>query len=451
MIHKFEVNDIKMVLDVNSGAVHVIDDMIWDLLDYGPEFELDKVFSSLSHKYDKKDLTEGIDELRQLIKEDMLYSEWGDTIPYVAGPPVVKAMCLHAAHDCNLRCGYCFASTGSFNGERGMLDFETGRNALDFLISHSGNRKNLEVDFFGGEPLMNFDVVKQVVSYGRELEKRTGKTFKFTVTTNGVLLNDEIIDYINKEFVNVVISIDGRPQIHDAMRKTLNGKGSYEAIIDKAQKLAELRNQNDYYVRGTFTKHNLDFDQDVLHLADCGFKQISIEPVVAPEEEDYSIREEDLPRIFKSYDNLTKEYINRRRKGQGFNFFHFQVDLNQGPCAAKRALGCGAGNEYVAVASQGDIYPCHQFVGEKNFKMGNVNEGTFDTDMQLKFRGNNVFTKEDCSKCWAKFYCSGGCVANSYHFTGGIKKPYKLGCEMEKKRLECALAIKALEMLDSID
>jgi len=448
MIHKFEYKGIRLVLDVNSGAVHIIDELIWDLLDYGPQFSWKEIQKKLGGKYSLNSLKEGLSEINQLIEADMLYTCWNpEDKPVMQGEPVIKAMCLHAAHDCNLRCSYCFASTGDFKGERGLLDLETGKKALEFLIKHSGHRKNLEVDFFGGEPLMNFKVVKQLVEYGQELEKKHNKQFRFTITTNGLLLDDEILDYINKEFVNVVISIDGRPEVHDHLRKTRAGTGSYDHIVPKAIKLADTRGQTDYYVRGTFTKHNKDFDRDVLHLADLGFKQISIEPVVAAEDEEYHLSTDDLPEINQAYDRLAEAYIERRKQGRGFYFFHFMVDLEQGPCAAKRTSGCGVGTEYVAVTPNGDIYPCHQFVGNEAFKMGNVSDGSFDYEMQQTFRRSNVFTKEKCVSCWARFYCSGGCAANAYNFSGDINKPYELGCEMEKKRLECALAIKALEFL----
>lgn len=448
MIHKFELNGVRLVLDVNSGAVHIIDELIWDLLDYGPEFIWEVVEKDLTGKYDIKSLKEGIFELRQLMESDMLYTTWDEEDkPIMQGEPVIKAMCLHAAHDCNLRCSYCFASTGDFKGERGLLDLETGKKALEFIVEHSGHRRNLEVDFFGGEPMMNFSVVKQLVQYGRELEKPNNKKFRFTITTNGMLLNDEAMEFINKEFVNVVISLDGRREVHDRMRKTRNGAGSYEHIAPKAVKLAESRNQEDYYVRGTFTKYNKDFDKDVLHLADLGFRQISIEPVVAADEEDYHLSFEDLPEINDSYERLMQAYLDRKKEGRGFNFFHFMIDLEQGPCAAKRVTGCGAGNEYIAVTPKGDIYPCHQFVGDEAFRMGSVLDGSFDKKMQQVFRSSNVFSKEKCMSCWAKFYCSGGCAANAQHFSGDINQPYELGCEMEKKRLECALALKALDLL----
>ena len=450
MIHKFKVNDVRLVLDVHSGAVHIIDELIWDLLDYGPEFIWEDINNELNGKHETQDLKEGVSELRALMEAEMLYTPWNEEDkPVMQGEPVIKAMCLHAAHDCNLRCSYCFASTGDFKGERGLLDLETGKRALEFLVKNSGHRRNLEVDFFGGEPMMNFPVVKQLVKYGRKLEKQYNKQFRFTITTNGLLLDDEALEYINKEFVNVVISLDGRPEVHDKLRVTRSGTGSYEYIAPKAVKLAESRNQKDYYVRGTFTKYNKDFDKDVLHLADMGFKQISVEPVVAPDEEEYHLSTEDLPEINESYERLMQAYLDRKNDGKGFNFFHFMVDLKQGPCAAKRTAGCGAGNEYIAVTPTGDIYPCHQFVGDDTFKMGSVLDSSFDDGLQQTFRSSNVFTKEKCSSCWAKFYCSGGCAANAQHSSGNINEPYELGCEMEKKRLECALALKALEFLES--
>ncbi|MBE3102334.1 MAG: thioether cross-link-forming SCIFF peptide maturase [Firmicutes bacterium] len=445
MIHKFAVSGVRMVLDVNSGAVHVIDELVWDLLSYGPDFVWEDIHSELGNKYPTNELKDAIFEINELTNEGMLFSAWDGDMPIMAGEPVIKAMCLHAAHDCNLRCEYCFASTGDFKGERALLDLETGKKALEFLVKNSGNRRNLEVDFFGGEPLMNFEVVKELVTYGRELEVLNNKKFKFTVTTNGLLLDEETIEYINREFVNVVVSIDGRPEVHDNMRRTCNDKGSYNLIVPNALKLANERNQTGYYVRGTYTAYNKDFDKDVIHLADLGFEQISIEPVVAQEDEAYHLSEADLPEIFSAYDRLMQVFMDRRKAGKGFNFFHFQIDLNQGPCAAKRSTGCGAGNEYIAVTPTGDIYPCHQFVGDESYKLGSVMDGSFNKDMQHTFKGTNVFTKEKCSSCWAKFYCSGGCAANAYHFSGSIGEPYELGCEMEKKRLECALAIKAIE------
>ena len=356
---------------------------------------------------------------------------------------VVKALCLHIAHDCNLACRYCFAEEGEYHGRRALMSYETGKQALDFLIANSGNRRNLEVDFFGGEPLMNWQVVKDLVKYGREQEKIHNKNFRFTLTTNGVLLNDEIMEFANKEMANVVLSIDGRKEVHDYMRPFRKGKGSYDLIVPKFQKFAESRNQEKYYVRGTFTHNNLDFSKDVLHLADLGFKQISVEPVVSLPEEPYAIKEEDIPVICAEYDKLAAEMVKRHREGNDFNFFHFMIDLTGGPCVYKRLSGCGSGTEYLAVTPWGDLYPCHQFVGEEGFLLGNVFEGIKNTDLVDEFKCCNVYAKEKCRNCFARFYCSGGCAANSYKFHGSINDAYDIGCELQKKRIECAIMIKA--------
>ena len=371
---------------------------------------------------------------------------------YICGfkdrPTVVKALCLHIAHDCNLACRYCFAEEGEYKGRRALMSAEVGKKALDFLVENSGNRRNLEVDFFGGEPLMNFDVVKEIVAYGRDLEKTHDKKFRFTLTTNGVLLNDDIMEFANKEMDNVVLSVDGRKEVHDFMRPFRNGKGSYDFIIDKFKKFADSRNQQKYYVRGTFTHHNLDFSKDVMHLADEGFEQISVEPVVAPDTADYAIKEEDLPKIMEEYDLLAKEMIKREKEGKGFTFFHFMIDLTGGPCVAKRLSGCGSGTEYLAVTPWGDLYPCHQFVGEEDFLMGNVFEGIKKDEIVKEFKACNVYSKEECKKCFARFYCSGGCSANSYNFNGTINGTYEIGCKLERKRVECALMVKAALALE---
>ena len=356
---------------------------------------------------------------------------------------VVKALCLHIAHDCNLACKYCFAEEGEYHGRRALMSFEVGKKALDFLIENSGNRRNLEVDFFGGEPLMNWEVVKQLVEYGRSKEKEHNKNFRFTLTTNGVLLNDEIMEFLNKEMSNVVLSLDGRKEVNDMMRPFRNGKGSYDMIVPKFQKFAQKRGQKDYYIRGTFTRNNLDFSKDVIEFADLGFKQMSIEPVVASEEESYAIQKEDIPQICEEYDKLAKEYIKRKKEGRGFELFHFMIDLEQGPCVAKRLSGCGSGTEYLAVTPWGDLYPCHQFVGEEEFLLGNVEEGITNTNMRDEFKLCNVYAKEKCKDCFARFYCSGGCAANSYKFHHSITDAYDIGCELERKRVECAIMIKA--------
>ena len=387
-----------------------------------------------------------MDEILLLAQEGQLYTEdiYENYIDsFKNRETVVKALCLHIAHDCNLACRYCFAEEGEYHGRRAIMSYEVGKKALDFLVANSGNRTNLEVDFFGGEPLMNWEVVKQLVAYGRSLEEEHHKKFRFTITTNGVLLNDEILEFVNKEMGNMVLSIDGRKEVHDRMRPHRGGQGSYDEIVPKFKKAAESRGQMNYYVRGTYTHYNTDFAKDVLHLADLGFKQISVEPVVAPETEDYAIREEDLPQLFEQYERLAELMIKRRKEGNGFNFFHFMIDLEGGPCVAKRLSGCGSGTEYLAVTPWGDLYPCHQFVGNEDFLMGNVDEGVLRTDIRDEFKQCNVYAKEKCKDCFAKFYCSGGCAANSYNFTGNVNGSYDIGCELQKKRIECAIMIKA--------
>ncbi|SHH14161.1 thioether cross-link-forming SCIFF peptide maturase [Tepidibacter thalassicus] len=453
MIHKFSLNGINIVVDVNSGAVHVVDNEAYDLLDYYKEKSIDEIIDILKDKYSKEKIIEAYNEMKELEKEELLYSddEYEHHPSFVNRKPVVKALCLHVAHDCNLKCKYCFASQGDFGGERKLMSYEVGKKALDFLIENSGNRRNLEVDFFGGEPLMNWDVVKKLVEYGNERAKEKNKNFRFTITTNGVLLDDEKIEYINKNMHNVVLSLDGRKKVHDDMRPTLNNKGSYDLIVPKFKKLVENRSKDKYYyVRGTFTRENLDFSKDVLHFADLGFDITSVEPVVDSEDNPYALREEDIPKIFEEYEKLAVEYVNRKLRGDKFTFFHFSIDLNQGPCVIKRLTGCGAGSEYMAVTPEGDLYPCHQFVGNEDFKLGNLFDENLviSRDLQLKFQNAHVYAKEECRKCWAKFYCSGGCHANAYNFNNDILKPYELGCQMQKKRIECALMIKAKLMLE---
>lgn len=449
MIHTFKAVGQPMLLDVGSGAVHAIDEMAYDVLQMWNDTEPEEIKRRLSSRYSAEELDEVIGELKQLEEIGALNApDDYDDVKQLQEPGVVKAMCLHAAHDCNLRCKYCFAATGDFAmGKRMLLPYEVGKKALDWLVQHSGKRRNLEVDFFGGEPLMNFEVVKQLVAYGRSLEEPYNKHFKFTITTNCVLMNDEIIDFINKEMSNVVISIDGRPEVHNRMRPTANGKGSLDIILEKALKFAKARGDKEYYVRGTFTKYNRDFGNDVLYLADQGFEQLSVEPVVTDPSCEYALTEEDIPEIEAEYERLGQIYMDRRANGKWFNFFHFMVDLEGGPCLRKRLTGCGAGNEYVAVTPEGDIYPCHQFVGRKQYRMGSVLDDSFDREMQKKFAANNVLSKEKCRDCWARFYCSGGCLANADAFNHDITKPFDTECQMERKRLECAMAIYAKERM----
>ena len=447
MIHQYKNNGYNMVLDVNSGSVHVVDDVTYDvlsLLDQGKQEE--EIQEALKDRYPAQEIHDAAQECQELKEAGMLFTDdvyEGAIEMFAERPTVVKALCLHIAHDCNLACRYCFAEEGEYHGRRALMSKENRKKALDFLIANSGSRRNLEVDFFGGEPLMNWQVVKDLVAYGREQEKIHNKNFRFTLTTNGVLLDDEVMEFCNKEMGNVVLSIDGRKEVHDFMRPFRKGAGSYDLIVPKFQKFAESRNQDNYYVRGTFTHYNLDFAADVLHLADLGFKQISVEPVVAPPTEDYAIREEDLPKILDQYDKLAVEYIKRKKEGRGFNFFHFMIDLNAGPCVAKRLSGCGSGTEYLAVTPWGDLYPCHQFVGQENFLLGNVDTGITNTPVRDEFKLCNVYAKEKCRDCFARFYCSGGCAANSYNFHGTITDAYDIGCAMQKKRIECAIMIKA--------
>ena len=454
MIHCYQSNGYSIVMDVNSGAVHVVDDLVYQLVplleplvkEKKDKGEILDFVKAQQLPYTEEETAEAVDEILLLAQEGQLYTEdiYENYIDsFKNRETVVKALCLHIAHDCNLACRYCFAEEGEYHGRRAIMSYEVGKKALDFLVANSGNRTNLEVDFFGGEPLMNWEVVKQLVAYGRSLEEEHHKKFRFTITTNGVLLNDEILEFVNKEMGNMVLSIDGRKEVHDRMRPHRGGQGSYDEIVPKFKKAAESRGQMNYYVRGTYTHYNTDFAKDVLHLADLGFKQISVEPVVAPETEDYAIREEDLPQLLAQYDELAEEMIKRRKEGNGFNFFHFMIDLEGGPCVAKRLSGCGSGTEYLAVTPWGDLYPCHQFVGNEDFLMGNVDECVLRTDIRDEFKQCNVYAKETCKDCFAKFYCSGGCAANSYNFTGNVNGSYDIGCELQRKRIECAIMIKA--------
>jgi len=446
VVHQYKNNGYNIVLDVNSGAVHVVDDVTYEVIPLFETSTIEEITECLKGKYSETEIAESYEEIQELSARGELFTEdayQNYMEDFKARPTVVKALCLHIAHDCNLKCRYCFAEEGEYHGRRALMPYEVGKAALDFLIANSGNRRNLEVDFFGGEPLMNFEVVKQLVAYGREQEKIHNKNFRFTLTTNGVLLNDEVMEFVNREMANVVLSIDGRKEVNDRMRPFPEGAGSYDLIVPKFQKLADSRKQERYYVRGTFTHHNLDFSQDVLHLAELGFKQISVEPVVAQPEDEYALREEDLPSLFEEYDRLAVEMVRRHREGKDFNFFHFMIDLEGGPCVAKRLSGCGSGTEYLAVTPWGDFYPCHQFVGNEKFLMGNVRDGIQNTKLQNEFKCCNVYAKEKCRDCFAKFYCSGGCAANSYNFHGSITDAYDIGCQLQKKRIECAIMIQA--------
>lgn len=449
MVHTFTSLGVRVAVDVNSGAVHVLDKQAYDLLSLleGPLGESCPEEIAAKLPYDRSVVDEAWAELLELQQEGLLFTKDDYIDPEAAAAmqkdAPIKALCLHVSHDCNLRCKYCFASTGDFGtGRRLTMNVETAKAAIDFVIARSGSRRNIEVDFFGGEPLMAMDTVKATVEYARSIEKEAGKCFRFTMTTNGMLLNDENIEYINREMSNCVLSIDGRPEVNDNMRVTVSGKGSYDVIMPKFKKLVEGRGDKDFYLRGTFTRKNLDFAADVLHIADQGFRSVSVEPAVGEPESEWAIREEDLPVVLAEYEKLAEALKDRREE---VNFFHFNVDLAQGPCVIKRLRGCGAGCEYIAVTPEGHIYPCHQFVGNEDYKMGDVHEGSFDMTLARKFAGLNVYTREECKECWARFYCSGGCSASNLLVNGDIKKPNEVGCAMQKKRLECAIALKAID------
>lgn len=451
MIHKFSLFGKNIVLDVNSGSIHLMDNVAFRLLDCislpmdanCPE-HIFKKFKFVS----KFKIAEAYKEIRELYNKGLLFFEDNYSDIKLDENTPIKALCLHVAHDCNLRCLYCFASKGGFGGTRMLMPFDVAKKSIDFLIEKSGNRHNLEVDFFGGEPLLNFEVVKKTVQYARTKEKKFNKHFRFTITTNGVLLDTKKINYINKEMDNVVLSLDGRKKINDKMRPTPNNKGSYDLIMPKYKELVSKRGDKDYYLRGTFTKNNLDFSKDIFDIYKNGFEQISVEPVIASEDKRYAIVEQDIPKIKKEYEKVGRKIIKLNKKGKFINFFHFMIDLNEGPCVIKKIKGCGCGSEYLAVTPEGDLYPCHQFVGQNNWKMGNIHDNTVDKTIKDKFLNLNIYSKDECKTCWAKFYCSGGCNANNLQFTHSLFKPYKISCELEKKRIECALAIKACTMVE---
>ena len=440
--HKFQQNDMYILLDINSGAVHVIDKMIYDIMDTFDGTNDAAVVSRLQAVYPAAELQESLGELHSLMADKELFAPDIDVPPTFAEEGIVKSMCLMVAHDCNLRCKYCFGDTGEYGGDRELMSKEVGEAAIEYIIAHSGPRKHCEVDFFGGEPLVNMPVVKHVTAYVRRREQETGKEFKLTLTTNGMLLNDENIKFLNDNNVSLVLSMDGRKEVHDRMRPDAGGNGTYDRCVANFRKFVASRNDQNYYMRGTYTKYNLDFTDDVLSMADAGFDILSVEPVVA-KDAPYGITEAELPRIFAEYDRLTAAYLERRREGRGFFFFHFNMDLSNGPCVAKRLAGCGAGHEYYAVAANGDLYPCHQFVGRKKYKLGTVFTGVEDHELPRYFRESHVLNKPKCRDCWARFFCSGGCHANADLFHGNIREPYEVGCEIQKKRLECAIMVQA--------
>ncbi len=448
MIHKFKWGNMNFVIDSNSGAVHVVDDVSFDILDHINgvflDYTEDYVVKKLENKYSHDEIKESYQELLELYKNEKLFSK--DTYKNLATPEKlsspIKSICLNVAHDCNLRCGYCFASEGKFGcGKRELMPLETAKNAVDFLVRKSGNIRNLELDFFGGEPLMNWDVVTETVKYARSLEEKYGKNFRFTLTTNGVLLDDEKIDFINKEIYDVVLSLDGRKEINDRFRVGKNKQGSYDLIVPKFQKLVSKRGNKRYYVRGTYTKENLDFSKDLMHLYSLGFKSLSMEPVLCDESFEPCVTEEDVPKILNEYDLICKKLIELKKSGKDIHFFNFDIDLNNGPCIVKRLKGCGCGNDYVAITPNGDIFACHQFVGEDKFKMGNVNSGKFDENLKQRFVNTHVYNKEKCKDCWAKFYCTGGCASKNYTQNGDIMLPFDVNCRIQKKKIECSVAL----------
>lgn len=451
MIHQYKMGGYNIVLDPNSGSVHSVDEVAYDIIGMYENHNPEEITKEIVERYGEKegvtpeDVAEVLEDIETLKKEGKLFSE--DTyknlaIDFKNRPTVIKAMCLHIAHDCNLACKYCFAGEGEYCGDRSLMSFEVGKQAFDFLIANSGTRKNLEVDFFGGEPLMNFEVVKQLVAYAREQEKIHNKNFRFTLTTNGVLLDEEVMDFANKEMYNVVLSLDGRKETNDRMRVSRNGKGSYDLIVPKFKEMVKRRGDKEYYIRGTYTHYNTDFTKDILHMADLGFTKLAMEPVVASPDAPYALKEEDLPTLFDQYEKLAAEMVRREKNGKGFTFFHYMIDLEGGPCIAKRIAGCGVGTEYVAVTPWGDLYPCHQFVGDENYLLGNVFDGITNEEVRSRFKMCNIYTRPQCNNCFARLYCSGGCSANSYHATGSIEGIYELGCKLHRKRVECAIMMK---------
>ena len=455
MVHQYQLNGYNIVLDSCSGAVHAVDEVAYDVIALYPDHTMDEIVDALGKKYaDRADVTAEelracIDDVAELVREGALYSP--DTFAELAGTfkqrsgDVVKALCLHVAHTCNLNCGYCFASQGKYHGERALMSFEVGKQALDFLMDHSGARKNLEVDFFGGEPLMNWDVVKQLVRYARSVEKAQGKNFRFTLTTNGMLIDDDVINFANREMSNVVLSLDGRKEINDATRVDYAGRGSYDRIVPRFQKLVKARGGKNYYMRGTFTHRNPDFTKDVFHMADLGFTELSMEPVVCAPDDPAALTPEDIEVVKAQYEILAKDMLRREKEGHRITFYHYMLDLTGGPCVYKRISGCGSGTEYMAVTPWGDLYPCHQFVGEEKFKLGDVWHGVTNTALREDFRACNAYARPECADCWARMYCSGGCAANAYHASGTIRGVYQAGCELFRKRIECAIMMKVVQ------
>jgi uncharacterized protein len=454
MVHQYKLNGYNIILDTCSGSVHTVDEVAYDIIAMYKQSTKEEIVRTILEKYghmpdvNEEEILACMEDIAALEESGKLFSKdqfEGLAYNYKNNSKVVKALCLHVAHTCNLNCSYCFASQGKYQGERALMSFEVGKQAFDFLIKNSGTRRNLEVDFFGGEPLMNWDVVKQLVAYARSIEKEHNKNFRFTFTTNGMLIDDEVIDFLNKEMHNVVLSLDGRKEVNDHFRKNYAGKGSYDTIVPNFQRLVEKRGGKDYYVRGTFTHNNVDFTNDLFHMADLGFTELSMEPVVCPPGDPYALTKEDLPKLFEQYEILAKEMIRRKKEGRGFTFYHYMLDLKNGPCIYKRITGCGSGTEYMAVTPWGELFPCHQFVGDPKYSLGNIWDGVTNTEVQDEFRSCNAYARPECKDCWAKLYCSGGCAANAYHATGSIGGVYEYGCELFKKRIECAVMMQVAE------
>ena len=457
MVHQYKLGGYNIVLDTCSGSVHSVDDVAYDMIAmYGKEDD-DRIIAAMKEKYaDRSDVTDSdlkdcLSDIEALVNAGKLFSEDAYeqlAYDYKNNSNVIKALCLHIAHTCNLNCSYCFASQGKYHGDRALMTFEVGKQAFDFLIANSGTRKNLEVDFFGGEPLMNFEVVKQLVAYARSIEKEKGKNFRFTLTTNGVLLDDDVTDFLNREMNNVVLSLDGRKEVHDHFRRDYAGNGSYDRIVPNFQRFVEKRGGKGYYVRGTYTHENTDFTNDILHMADFGFRELSMEPVVCPPGDPYALTEDDLPVLMEQYEKLSLEMLRREKKGEGFTFYHYMLDLKNGPCIYKRITGCGSGTEYMAVTPWGELFPCHQFVGDPKYSLGNIWDGVTNKAVQDEFRHCNAYARKECKDCWARLYCSGGCAANAYHATGSISGVYEYGCELFKKRIECAVMMQVARAED---
>ena len=459
MVHQYKLNGYNIVIDTCSGSVHSVDEVAYDIIAMYESHTPAEITAEMMARYgSREDVNEEeialcLADVEALKQEGKLFSVdrfEGLAFDFKRTNTVIKALCLHVAHTCNLNCEYCFASQGKYHGDRALMTFEVGKRAIDFLVEHSGSRRNLEVDFFGGEPLMNWQVCKDVVAYARSIEKEKNKNFRFTLTTNGVLVDDEVIDFANREMHNVVLSLDGRPHIHDHLRKDYAGNGSYEKILPKFQKFAEARGGKDYYMRGTFTHNNVDFTEDIFHMADLGFTELSMEPVVCAPNDPYALTEEDLPKLFEQYEILAKDTLRRKREGKPITFYHYMIDLKNGPCIYKRISGCGSGTEYMAVTPWGELFPCHQFVGDEKYSLGNIWDGVTNESVRDQFKNCNVYAHPECRDCWARLYCSGGCAANAYHATGSVNGIYEYGCKLFKKRMECAIMMQVAEMEEGL-